>query len=95
MKHRFAVLLVLVVLMSSLVGGFMGGSVTAGTGPSAASTSPNQFLSEFTEALDLIEKNHVDNIKADKLGVQRDQGHVARARSALQLLRAQGVLPSA
>ncbi len=65
MKHRFAVLLVLIVLMSSLVGGFMGGSASAGTGATPA--SPNQFLSDFTEALDIIQKNHVDNVGSDKL----------------------------
>ena len=65
MKHRFAVLLVLIVTMSSLVGGFMGGNASAGTGTTPA--SPNQFLSDFTEALDIIQKNHVDDIASDKL----------------------------
>ncbi len=39
--------------------------VAAGSGP--AQSSPNEFLREFTEAVDIIQKNHVDNIAADKL----------------------------
>ncbi len=68
MKHRFAVFLVLIVVMSSLTGGFMGSKAAAGSGPSTTTpSSPNQFLSDFTEALDIIQKNHVDNISPDKL----------------------------
>jgi carboxyl-terminal processing protease len=65
MKQRFAVLVVLIVAMSSLVGGFMGGSAAARTG--STPTSPNQFLSDFTEALDIIQKNNFDNVGSDKL----------------------------
>jgi carboxyl-terminal processing protease len=65
MKQRFAVLVVLIVAMSSLVGGFMGGSAAARSGSSP--TSPNQFLTDFTEALDIIQKNHFDNVGSDKL----------------------------
>ncbi len=65
MKHRFAVLVVLIVMMSSLVGGFMGGSTSARAASSPS--SPNQFLSDFTEALDIIQKNHFDNVGSDKL----------------------------
>jgi carboxyl-terminal processing protease len=66
MKHRFAVLVVLVVLMSSLVGGFMGGSAAAGAAGSTQATE-NDFLRDFTEALDVIQKNYVGNIGPDKL----------------------------
>jgi carboxyl-terminal processing protease len=66
MKHRFAVLVVLVVLMSSLVGGFMGGSAAAGADRSAQATA-DDFLRDFTEALDVIQKNYVGNIGPDKL----------------------------
>ncbi len=65
MKHRFAVLAILIVLASSLAGGFLGGRVAAGSGPEQS--SPNEFLREFTEAVDVIQKNHVDNPSADKL----------------------------
>jgi len=65
MKQRFAVLVVLIVAMSSLVGGFMGSSAAARTG--STPTSPNQFLSDFTEALDIIQKNNFDNVGSDKL----------------------------
>jgi carboxyl-terminal processing protease len=64
MKHRLAVVAVLVILLSSLVGGLIGGNVA---GKSKAATSPNEFLSNFTEALDLIEQNYVDPIASDKL----------------------------
>ena len=67
MKHRFAVLVVLIIAVSSLTGGFLGGQAAAGSKSPAATSSPNQFLSDFTEALDIIQKNHVDNIGPDKL----------------------------
>jgi carboxyl-terminal processing protease len=66
MKHRFAVLVVLVVLMSSVVGGFMGGSAAAGAAGSSQATA-DDFLRDFTEALDVIQKNYVGNIGPDKL----------------------------
>jgi len=66
MKHRFAVLVVLVMLMSSVVGGFMGGSAAAGAAGSSQATA-DDFLRDFTEALDVIQKNYVGNIGPDKL----------------------------
>ena len=65
MKHRFAVFVLLTLLVSSLAGGLIGGSVAAGSGSSQA--TPNQFLTDFTEALDIIQGNHVDQVGADKL----------------------------
>ena len=65
MKHRFTIFVAIVILTSSLVGGFMGGSVAAGS--NNAQTSPNEFLSNFTEALDVIQKTYVDNVGSDKL----------------------------
>jgi carboxyl-terminal processing protease len=66
MKHRFAVLVVLVVLVSSLVGGLTGGSAAAGADNSSQVTA-DVFLRDFTEALDVIQKNYVENIGPDKL----------------------------
>jgi len=66
MKHRFAVLLVLVVLLSSLVGGLLGGNAAAKSGPSAQ-TSSNEFLTNFTEALDVVQQTYVDKVGPDKL----------------------------
>jgi carboxyl-terminal processing protease len=66
MKQRFGILVFLVLLMSSLVGGFMGGNVSAGNSSPQAPSS-QQFLSDFTEALDTVQRNYVDNISADKL----------------------------
>jgi len=65
MKHRFAVFVALTILIPSLIGGFVGGSVSAGSGPNQS--TPNQFLSDFTEAVDVIQKNHVGNVGADQL----------------------------
>jgi carboxyl-terminal processing protease len=65
MKHRFAVFVFLTVLISSLAGGLIGGSVAAGSG--SAQATPSQFLTDFTEALDIIQKNHVDQVGADDL----------------------------
>ncbi len=64
MKHRFAVLVVSVVLLSSLVGGFLGGKAAAGA---QSQTSASQFLSTFTEALDVVQKNYAERIGSDKL----------------------------
>ncbi len=67
MKHRFALMVALVVVMSSLVGGFMGGSAAAVPESAPSQSTPNQFLSDFTEALDIIQNNHVDKVGPDKL----------------------------
>jgi carboxyl-terminal processing protease len=66
MKHRFAVLLILVVLLSSLVGGLLGGNAAA-KAESSAQASPNDFLINFTEALDIIQITYVDKVGPDKL----------------------------
>ena len=55
-----------VVISSSLMGGMLGGDVAAKSA-SANATSPNEFLTNFTEALDVIQKTYVDNVGADKL----------------------------
>ena len=65
MKHRFTVLVLFVDLTSSLLGGLLGKNVSAGSEP--AQNSPNEFLREFTEAVDVIQKTHVDNVSGDKL----------------------------
>lgn len=64
MKNRFAVLVVLIIIVCSLVGGFTGSSTAAGAGQQS---SPNEFLATFTEALDAIERNYVGTVKADQL----------------------------
>jgi carboxyl-terminal processing protease len=66
MKHRFAVLLTLVILLSSVMGGLLGGSATAKAGPSNQ-TSLNEFISSFTEALDVIQQTYVEKVGPDKL----------------------------
>jgi carboxyl-terminal processing protease len=66
MKHRFAVIIASVILLSSLAGGLLGEGV-AGKSAASGTTSPNDFLSNFTEALDVIEQNYVDDIGSDKL----------------------------
>jgi carboxyl-terminal processing protease len=66
MKNRFAVLIVLVIISCSLAGGFLGSSVAAKAAP-AGSTSPNDFLNNFTEALDVIQQTYVEKVGPDKL----------------------------
>jgi carboxyl-terminal processing protease len=66
MKHRFTVLIALVVLLSSLVGGLLGGDAAAKPEP-AKQTSSNEFLANFTEALDVIQQTYVDKVGPDKL----------------------------
>ena len=65
MKHRFTVFILLIVLTSSLLGGLLGKNVSARSEP--AQNSPNEFLREFTEAVDVIQKTHVNSITGDKL----------------------------
>jgi carboxyl-terminal processing protease len=43
----------------------MGRSVAAGGTP--VQNTPNQFLGDLTEALDVVEKNYVDKVGSDKL----------------------------
>lgn len=66
MKHRFAVVLISIVLLSALVGGLLGSSSAAKSAATSA-TSLNEFLANFTEALDVIQKNYVDDIGSDTL----------------------------
>ncbi|MBP1623325.1 MAG: carboxyl-terminal protease [Acidobacteria bacterium] len=66
MKHRFAVLLALVVLLSSLVGGLLGGNAAAKSG-SSSQASANDFLTDFTEALDIVQRTYVEKVGPDKL----------------------------
>lgn len=65
MKHCFTVSLVAIIVLSSIVGGLIGGSTpaTSASGPA----SPNEFLTNFTEALDVIQRTYVDNTGPDTL----------------------------
>lgn len=68
MKHRLAVLVMIGALAVSLAGGFFGSSASAGSKPpQTTDNSNNAFLVEFTEAIDTIQSNYVDNINSDKL----------------------------
>lgn len=66
MKQRFAVLLGTVVLLSSLIGGLLGSDATVKSPPSDP-TSPKAFLTNFTEALDVIQQTYVEKVGPDKL----------------------------
>ncbi len=66
MKYKFAVLLASVVLLSSLVGGLLGGDTAAKSGQ-ASQTSSTEFLANYTEALDVLQQNYVEKVGADKL----------------------------
>lgn len=48
------------------MGGLLGGGLAAKAAPSG-STSPSDFLTNFTEALDVIQQKYVDNVGPDKL----------------------------
>ena len=66
MKHRFSIVIILVILSASLAGGFFSGE--AAPSPAAADgTSPSDFLTNFTEALDIIQENYAEDISPDKL----------------------------
>jgi carboxyl-terminal processing protease len=66
MKFRFAVLLLVIIILASIVGGLLG-SNSAEKAAIAGSASPNEFLSNYTEALEIIQQNYVDVIGSDKL----------------------------
>ena len=66
MKHRFAVLLILVVILSSLMGGLLGGNAAATPG-SPIPPSTNDFLNNYTEVLNIIQQTYVDKVGPDKL----------------------------
>jgi carboxyl-terminal processing protease len=66
MKQRFPVLMIAIVVLSSLTGGLLGSNAVSKSA-SAEATSPNEFLTNFTEALDVIQKTYVDKVGSDKL----------------------------
>jgi carboxyl-terminal processing protease len=65
MKNRFAAFALTILISSSLIGGFMGDSAAAGASPTQ--TSPNEFLSNFSEALEVIHENYAEDVGSDKL----------------------------
>jgi len=67
MKHGFVGLLVAILLMSSLVGGLLGNNAAVKALTAAGAVSSNEFLTNFTEALNVIQINYVDDVGADKL----------------------------
>ena len=66
MKHRFAVTLASVVILSSIVCGLLVGRAAAES-ESSSETTPNEFLTNFTEALDVIQLTYADEVGPDKL----------------------------
>jgi carboxyl-terminal processing protease len=66
MKNRLAILIVLVIIGSSLAGGFFGGKAAA-TPDASEKISLNEFMANFTEALDTIQNNYAENVGPDKL----------------------------
>lgn len=66
MKHGFTVVALLIVLASSLAGGFLNGKVSAEP-ETPGNTASKEFLSAFTEALDVIQQNYAGRVDPDKL----------------------------
>jgi carboxyl-terminal processing protease len=66
MKYRGPILLIAVILLSSLIVGLLEGN-TAPRSATYDATQTNAFLADFTEALDVIQKNHADNIDTSQL----------------------------
>jgi len=65
MKYRFAVVLISIVLLSAVVGGILGEGSSATK--AAAATSNNEFLANYTDALDVIQKYYMHDVDSDKL----------------------------
>ncbi|MDI9612144.1 MAG: S41 family peptidase [Acidobacteriota bacterium] len=77
MKHGFAILLVSVVAVFALVGGLLGDSAF-NRSAADASTPPNEFLANFTEALEVIQLNYVEPVGSDKLVYSSIKGMLRR-----------------
>lgn len=66
MKHRFALILAAVVITSSIIVGLLGGRAAAES-ESSTQTSSDDFLINFTEALDVIQETYAEKVGPDKL----------------------------
>jgi carboxyl-terminal processing protease len=64
MKDRFAVPAILIVAMSSLVAGFLGGRPGSAPGDLARQ---DEFRAQLSEALEMVEQESVNSISADQL----------------------------
>ena len=64
MKFRFVVVLLSIVLISAIIGGIIG-EISATK--AAAETSSNEFLANYTDALDVIQKNYMYVVDSEKL----------------------------
>ncbi|HSW39073.1 MAG TPA: S41 family peptidase, partial [Acidobacteriota bacterium] len=60
------VVLILIIISLSLAGGLLGGNALS-RNIAVSSTPPSEFLSSFTEALDVIQQNYVDEVDSDEL----------------------------
>ncbi|MBP1609056.1 MAG: carboxyl-terminal protease [Acidobacteria bacterium] len=65
MKYRFAAIALTILISSTLIGGLVGGNAAAGS--SQPQTSQNEFLGNFSEALDVIQQNYAEDVGSDKL----------------------------
>ena len=65
MKYKFVVVMISIVLLSALMVGFMGGG--SATEAAAATSANDEFLANFTNALDVIQKNYMYDVDSDKL----------------------------
>jgi carboxyl-terminal processing protease len=66
MKHRFTVCALLVFLASSIAGGFLNRKVSAKP-ETNGDASTEEFLTNFSEALDVIQQNYADYVGSDRL----------------------------
>jgi carboxyl-terminal processing protease len=66
MKHKLAATAALAVILSSVIGGFIGLHAEA-EADSSPQISSNEFLKNFTEALDVIQLTYADQVGSDKL----------------------------
>ncbi len=63
MRHKFSILAILIVATSSLIVGLFGGNSTVRV-PQA---SADRFVNTLTEAIDVIQRSHVDKVKDTRL----------------------------
>ena len=66
MKYRFAIIIALVIVVSSLASGFITGEAAA-TSATTEEVPSLEFIANFTEALDAIQENYAESLGSDKL----------------------------
>ena len=83
MKKGFTLIAVILVVFGGVVGGLFGKLPIISAD---SSTTPEKIVSDYTEALSVIDKNYVGKVDHEKITDSLDPEHALDARPALVLL---------